>query len=143
VVDAATLRRNVEDLLLRLLAGGETDLAERLVHPEFVNQEAAPQRRDGPAGAAATSAWLRSCFGDLSYEIHDILVDGLRTAAYVTMSGTHEGGLPPGAPATHKPFAVKHVHLIRFAEDGRALEHLAVRDDLGMVLQVGLLPPRG
>ena len=57
------------------------------------------------------------------------------------MSGTHEGGLPPGLPATHKQFAVKHVHLIRFAEDGRAVEHSAVRDDLGMVMQLGLLPP--
>ena len=62
-------------------------------------------------------------------------------AAFVTMSGTHEGGLPPGAPATHKPFAVKHVHLFRFADDGRALEHWAVRDDLGLAMQAGLLPP--
>jgi predicted ester cyclase len=141
VADAATLRQNVEDLLTRLLAGGETDLAERLVHPDFVNHEASAERRRGPAGAAATSEWLRSCFGGLRYEIHRILVDGDMAAAYVTMSGTHEGGLPPGLPATHKPFAVKHVHLIRFAEDGRALEHSAVRDDLGMVMQLGMLPP--
>ena len=147
---AATLRQNVEDLLTRLLAGGETDLAGRLVHPDFVNNEASAERRLGPEGAAATSEWLRSCFGDLSYEIHHIFVDGNITAAYVdgnitaayvTMRGTHEGGLPPGVPATHKPFAVKHVHLIRFADDGRAIEHSAVRDDLGMVMQLGLVPP--
>ena len=72
------------------------------------------------------------------------VIDDHMTAAYVTMSGTHEGGLPPGLPATHKPFAVKHVHLIRFAQDGRAVEHSAVRDDLGMVMQLGLLPsPEG
>lgn len=69
-----------------------------------------------------------------------MLVDGDMAAAYVRMRGTHEGGLPPGAPATHKPFAVKHVHLIRVADDGRPLEHWAVRDDLGLALQVGLLP---
>jgi hypothetical protein len=63
-------------------------------------------------------------------------------AACVTMRGTHEGGLPAGVPATHKPFAVKHVHLIRFADDGRALEHWAVRDDLGLAMQAGLLPAR-
>ena len=141
MADAATLRQNVEDILMRLLAGGEIELAERLVHPDFDNQEAAAERRHGPHGAAATSEWLRSCFGALAYEIHHIFVDGDMTAAYVTMSGTHEGGLPPGVPATHKPFAVEHVHLIRFAEDGRALEHSAVRDDLGMVMQLGLLPP--
>ena len=89
----------------------------------------------------ATSRWLRSCFGGLSYEIEHVLVERDTAAAFVRMSGTHEGGLPPGAPATHKPFAVKHVHLFRFADDGRALGHWAVRDDLGLAMQAGLLPP--
>jgi predicted ester cyclase len=141
MADAATMRSVVELLMTRLLAGGETDLAEQLVHPDFVNNEAEPERRNGPSGAAATSEWLRSCFGNLRYDIHRIFIDGDMAAAYVTMRGTHEGGLPPGVPATHKPFAVKHVHLIRFADDGRVVEHSAVRDDLGMIMQLGLLPP--
>ena len=127
--------------MMRLLAGGETELAEQLVHPEFVNVAAAPERRDGPSGAAATSEWLRSAFGNLRYDIHRVLVDGDMAAAHVTMHGTHEGGLPPGVPATHKPFAVQHVHLFRFADDGRVIEHSSVRDDLGMLMQLGLLPP--
>jgi predicted ester cyclase len=141
MVDAATLRSVVESMMTRLLAGGETELAEQLVHPDFVNNEADPERRNGPSGAAATSEWLRSCFGNLRYDIHRVFVDGDMAAAYVTLHGTHEGGLPPGVPATHKPFAVKHVHLFRFADDGRVVEHSAVRDDLGMVMQLGLLPP--
>lgn len=76
------LRQNVEDLLTRVLAGGETDLVSRLVHPDFVNHEASPERRHGPKGAAATSQWLRSCFGELSYEIHHIFTDDHMTAAY-------------------------------------------------------------
>lgn len=142
MADSATVRQNIQDILIRLSAGGETELAERLIHPDFVNHEADPERRNGPAGAAATSEWLRSCFGqDMSFEVHRVLVEGDVAAAYVTARGHHEGGLPPGAPATHKPFAVKHVHIMRFADDGRALEHWAVRDDLGMAMQVGLLPP--
>ena len=141
MADAATLRSVVESMMTRLLAGGETELAEQLVHPDFVNNEADPERRNGPSGAAATSEWLRSCFGGLRYDIHRVFVDGDMAAAYVTMHGTHEGGLPPGVPATHKPFAVKHVHLFRFADDGRVIEHSAVRDDLGMIMQLGLLPP--
>ena len=139
--DAATMRSAVESLMTRVLAGGETALAEQLVHPDFVNNEAEPERKNGPSGAAATSEWLRSCFGNLRYEIHRVFIDGDMAAAYVTMHGTHEGGLPPGVPATHKPFAVEHVHLFRFADDGRVVEHSAVRDDLGMVMQLGLLPP--
>jgi hypothetical protein len=42
----------------------------------------------------------------------------------------------------HEPLAVEHMHLLRFAGDGRAPEHRVVRDDdPGMALQAGLLPP--
>jgi predicted ester cyclase len=143
VPDAETIRRNVTTAFTRFMTDGEYELAEQLYHPEFVNHEAEAERAHGPDGAVATAKWLRSCFGDYSYEILDIIVEGDRAAAYVTMNGTHEGGLPPGVPATHKPFSVKHVHLIRFAEDGRALEHRAVRDDLGLAMQTGLLPSAG
>lgn len=57
------------------------------------------------------------------------------------MHGTHEGVLPPGFPATHRPFAARHVHVFRVADDGRLLEHWAVRDDLGLMRQAGLLGP--
>jgi hypothetical protein len=30
--------------------------------------------------------------------------------------------------------------MFRFADDGRVVEHSAVRDDLGMVMRPGLLP---
>lgn len=141
MADPAAMRSAVESLMTGLLAGGETDLAEQLVHPDFVNIGAAPERRNGPSGAAATSEWLRSCFGELRYDIHRVFIDADMAAAYVTMHGTHEGGVPPGVPATHKPFAVEQVHLFRFANDGRVVEHSAVRDDLGMVMQLGLMPP--
>src|SRR3712207_1054025 len=98
------------------MTDGRDDLAERLYHPDYVNHEAEEERSTGPDGARATAQWLRKCFGDVSYEVEKIIVEEDMAAAYVTMSGTHEGGLPPGIPATHKPFAVKHVHLIRFAD---------------------------
>lgn len=145
MTDKAALRQNIEDALVRVIAGGETELVEKLIHPEFVNHEANPDRSRGPEGFAATAEWLRSCFGTISWDIHHVLVDGDLAAVHATMSGSHEGGLPPGLPATHKPFAVQHIHLVRFADDGRALEHWAVRDDVGLMMQAGLLgaPPSG
>jgi predicted ester cyclase len=143
VPSADTIRRNVTDAFLRFMTRREFDLAERLYHPDYANHEAVSGRSRGPQSAVATVEWLHTCFDDLRYEIERIIVEGDMAAAYVTMSGTHEGGLPPGRPATHKPFSVKHVHLIRFADDGRALEHWAVRDDLGLAMQAGLLPTPG
>ena len=134
------IRQNVSYAFLRFMTQREFDLAHRLYHTDYVNHEAASERSHGPEGAIATVEWLHSCFGDLRYAIERIIVEGDMAAAYVTMSGTHEGGLPPGLPATHQPFSVKHVHLIRCADDGRAVEHWAVRDDLGLAMQAGRLP---
>jgi hypothetical protein len=32
-------------------------------------------------------------------------------------------------------------HIMRFDADGRAVEHRAIRDDLGLMRQMGVLPP--
>ena len=141
VADAETIRQTLRDVFERFMVAPDSEQAARLYHPDYFNHEAEGERSSGPDGALATAEWLRSCFGDVKYDVEQIIVEGDWAAAYVTMSGTHEGGLPPGLPATHKPFSVKHVHLVRFADDGRALEHRAVRDDLGLAMQAGLLPP--
>ena len=82
MTDEAALRQNIEDSLVRVIAGGGTNLVEKLIHPEFVNHEAAPERSRGPDGFAATAEWLRSCFGTISWDIHRILVDGDMAAAH-------------------------------------------------------------
>jgi predicted ester cyclase len=77
----------------------------------------------------------------VSYELLHVLADGRLGAAHVLMRGTHEGGLPPGVPATHRPSQVRHMHLFRFSDDGRIIEHWAVRDELGLARHVGTLGP--
>lgn len=49
-------------------------------------------------------------------------------------------GKPAAFPPTGREFAVRHCHVFRF-RDGLASEHIAVRDDLGMMTQLGHLPP--
>ena len=97
---AGTIRQNVTDAFLRFMNRREFDLAERLYHPDYVNHKAVPERTRGPQGAVATVEWLHTCFGDMRYGIERIIVEGDMAAAYVTMSGTHEGGPATGA-ASH------------------------------------------
>jgi len=44
-----------------------------------------------------------------------------------------------GLAPTNRPFAVRQVHIVRF-QDGRGIEHWAVRDDLGLMRQLGAIP---
>ena len=58
-----------------------------------------------------------------------------------TLSGTHRGELL-GMPPTGRAFSVQHMHMLRM-RDGRSCEHWAVRDDLGMLQQLGIIPAPG
>lgn len=65
----------------------------------------------------------------------------------LTVSGTHqgipgipvEGGLLMTVPPTGKAYTVQQIHIFRI-EHGKIAEHWAVRDDLGMMQQLGVVP---
>jgi predicted ester cyclase len=52
------------------------------------------------------------------------------------MSGTHEGTLL-GVPPTGRQVEWRQCHLYRFDENGRAVEHDAIRDDASLLRQLG------
>ncbi len=65
------------------------------------------------------------------------------------MSGRHvapfaqfgpDGDVLQAMPPTGRPFAVTQTHWLR-VRDGRVVEHWANRDDIGMALQLGWIPP--
>ena len=90
---------------------------------------------------------LYQAFPDYHFEVELLLVEDAWVTTEVLMTGTHQGtpdmpvlgGLLTGVPPTGKPVAVQNVHLYRMA-GGLIAEHRAVRDDLGMMQQLGLLP---
>ena len=87
MADSSTMRSAVELLMTRLLAGGETELPSSSCIQISSTTRRTRSGETAPSGAAATSEWLRSCFGDLRYDIHRVFIDGDMPAAYVTMHG--------------------------------------------------------
>ena len=138
--------------MFTVVTHGDPQLAVRCIHPEFVNEESVNEppacSTPGPAGLAATGAWLRSTYSDLDYEVREIVHDGDHAMAQAVMSGRQtgpfvvfpHGARPVALPPTGRAFAVKHAHNVRFG-DGLIVWHSAVRDDLGMMTQLGHLPP--
>lgn len=131
---------------------GDESLATTAIHAEHVNHEAPDHppasAQPGLPGFLATSAWLRLAFSDLHFEIVELVADDLCTIAHVTMSGRQTGpfvvfplgGSPVAFPPTGKRFAVRQCHIFH-RDDGLHVDHAAVRDDLGMMTQLGHLPP--
>ncbi|PZF85576.1 ester cyclase [Jiangella anatolica] len=135
-----------------VLAGSVADLAA-LVHPDAVNREAATEppatRGAGPEAFHATGQWLRAAFDDLVWVTERDVVEGDLVVTYGTLSGRHTGDFvvwtPGGAverafAPTGRTFTVRQAHFQRI-EDGLVVEHWAVRDDQGMAIQLGWIPP--
>jgi steroid delta-isomerase-like uncharacterized protein len=87
----------------------------------------------------------RTAFPDLHYTVDTMVAEDDQVVALVTVSGTQQGPLPLRGwamlPVTGKQFTVKQMHLMRLS-DGKVVEHWGVRDDLGMLVQLGhAVPP--
>ena len=78
-----------------------------------------PRLRDPALGLSAFRSRLYGCFGRRADALFELTLWGI-------------------AP-TRERFAVQQVHWFRVAE-GKVAEHWAVRDDLGMMRQLGITP---
>jgi steroid delta-isomerase-like uncharacterized protein len=111
---------------------------DEVVAGDHFEHMAVPEHRHGIKSARHVMSWLFAVFPNHRFDIEDAVADGDRVAVRGTCGGTHEGELW-GIPPTGKRFAVQQVHWFRVA-DGKVAEHWAVRDDLGMMRQLGVVP---
>jgi predicted ester cyclase len=130
----AQFRRAYEEVLNR----GELSGVDELIAPEFLNHEAPPGRDRGPESMRGLANMLRTAFPDLHFEIEELVAEGDIVAGRLTMSGTHDGPLM-GMPPTGRAVRQDHMHFVRYRE-GKAVEHWGVRDELGMMQQMGIMP---
>ena len=101
----------------------------------------------GRAGMQEVFEALFAAFPDLNYRIVESTAEGDRVVCQVIMTATHRGqptmphvfgGMLAGAAPTGKRVEVLHFHSFRIA-DGEIAEHAAVRGDLEMMFQLGLV----
>jgi predicted ester cyclase len=138
---------------MQIMVDGTLEDFEAVVHPEATNREAKDEppetRGRGPAAFYATARWLRGWFDDLAFEVHDIIAEGDLVVVHNTMSGRHtgvatiygpDGRVEQAMPPTGQRFAATQTHWFRI-RDGLVVEHWANRDDQGMAMQLGWVPP--
>lgn len=121
----------------------DAEAAARLYAEDAVNHG----QRIGRRGMKRVFQGLFAAFPDWSYTIEEMVAEADRVFCKVTMRGSHRGdpglaevfgGFLGGVPPTGRAVTVLHMHLFRIA-NGQIAEHAAVRDDLGMLRQLGLV----
>jgi len=130
----------VQHTFAALFNTGNLAIADELVSADFVNHDAPPHVPGGPEGLRQMVVMLRTAFPDLRYETKEVIGEGDWVAARTILRGTHNGPFFGIAP-TGRQVVQEQIHLLRFA-NGKGVEHRAVRDDLGLLRQMGAIPER-
>ena len=136
-MDAEAAKRFATERVEALFNRKELDRIEEFVTPDFVNHEAWTGEDPGYKGFRLRLKRLHDAFPDLHMEVEEVIAEGDLVAYRATLTGTHRGELMGMAP-TNRSFSVQHMHFLRL-RDGRASEHWACRDDLGMLRQLGVI----
>jgi predicted ester cyclase len=129
-------RRYVEEVLNK----GNIDVIDEIMAPEYVGHVTGFPLANRE-GDKQFISMLRSAFPDIHFTIEDQIVEGDKAVHRMTARGTHKGEFN-GIPSTGKRATVSVTNINRFA-GGKVVEAWAVIDLLGLMQQLGVIPPIG
>ena len=117
---------------------GNADIIDDFLAPDFVEHDpfpGIPPTRDG-----WKQAFMAFVTGAPGYHVvEDLIAEDDKVVGRITAYGTHTGDLF-GIPATGKEIRVSGIAIWRI-RDGRIVEHWHETDQMGLLQQVGVVPP--
>ena len=128
-------------IVLRLIdegiVGGNLAVIDELCHPDLVNHAAAAPLKKGVEGIKKVVGFSRAAQPDQQWTWKATVAEGDLVVVYGVREATWQGEQFRGL-ATPKGgrVAVELAHMFRL-RNGRIVEHWAVRDDLGLMQQLG------
>jgi steroid delta-isomerase-like uncharacterized protein len=113
---------------------------ERAVRTDdyLAHMSGAPGQLDSE-GWAGFMAMFTSAFTDASISIDGAVEEGDLVASRWTITGTHDGPFQ-GVPATGRSVTIPGIDMSRVV-DGKVAEHWAQFDLVGVMQQIGAMPP--
>ena len=96
-----------------------------------------PQKRE--AHVQGISTW-NAAFRNTHFTIEDQIAEGDKVATRVTLRAVHSGSPFQDLPPTGKPIAMSGISIERI-KDGKIVERQVNSDMLGVMQQLGLVPP--
>ena len=132
----AVVLRQEEEIFTR----GNLDAAEEIYAPGYVGHDPSnPEDVMGPEAAKQAAADYRRAFPDLRVTVEDLIAEGDKVVARLRFRGTHLGELEGIAPTGRRVDCTGIV--VSRMEGGKIAEDWANFDDLGLMRQLGAIPP--
>jgi steroid delta-isomerase-like uncharacterized protein len=114
------------------------DALAEVVAENFLTPRMMPGMPPGLEGAKAIHRATLLGMPDWHTQIEDLIAEGNKVVARITMTGTHTGDFF-GFPATGKKISFTGIYIVRIA-NGKIEEHWGEEDSMGLLQQLGAMP---
>jgi predicted ester cyclase len=117
------------------------EVFDEIMSPDIVDHAPFPDQAPGLEGFKGAFALVLSAFPDYQSTVEDQIAEGDKMVTRFTSRGTHQGefiGLEP----TGNRVRVTGIDIDRVVES-KIVEHWSEADLLGMMQQLGVIPPPG
>jgi predicted ester cyclase len=115
----------------------DLDALSEVVSEDLLTPKIMPGIPTGIEGAKAAHRIMLAGFPDYQTIIDDLLAEGDKVAARITMSGTNTGSFM-GIPPTGKRVSFTGIYIARIA-NGKIVEHWGEEDSVSLLQQLGAL----
>lgn len=135
------LQEDNKDLVKRFYEAfdrGDMAALETMIADDFTSPTASPGLQPGREGFRQGTKILMAAFPERHTTVDLLVAEGDLVTAVHTHEGLH-GGSYLGLPATGKHFKINGIEVFRIV-DGKIKEYWRRDDELGMLMQVGLIP---
>lgn len=134
--NAAIVRQFVDEVLNK----GNIDATAKYFHEDMVERVPLPGQGPGLAGLKDVLRGFRTAFPDLHFAIQEQISEGDKVASRYEFTGTHRAEFL-GVPATGREVHVWGVVIDRLV-NGKIKDTRIIMDALGMMMQMGVFPPK-
>lgn len=132
----STIVRNFVD---EVITRGNIEAAAHYVWEDVVEQVPLPGQGPGLDGLKDILRAMRAGFPDIVFSVQEQIAEDDKVASRFEWTGTHQGEFL-GIPATGRQVRVWGIVIDRL-EEGRIKDTRIIMDTLGLMTQLGALPP--
>jgi steroid delta-isomerase-like uncharacterized protein len=117
-------------------AGSDIDATvDKYMAEDFVEHENVPGMDNTRETPRQMFKMMHAAFPDFHVNMQEMLQDGDKVVARLTMAGTHEGDFM-GMPPSGNPFEINVIDIMQFRDD-MCIAHWGVMDMAGLMEQIG------